>query len=45
VVFDADGKRTIELRDSTRQADAERLLRNGKAELQLMLDRYMAFDQ
>jgi phosphoglycerol transferase MdoB-like AlkP superfamily enzyme len=45
VVFDAEGKRIIELRDSTRQADAQRLLRNGQATLQLLLDQYIAFDQ
>lgn len=45
VVFDADGKRMIELRDSTRQADAQRLLRNGQATLQTLLDRYIDFDQ
>lgn len=45
LVFDADGKRTIELRDSTRQADADRLLHAGQATLQLLLDRYLEFDQ
>jgi phosphoglycerol transferase MdoB-like AlkP superfamily enzyme len=45
VVFDDNGKRVIELRDSSRTADAQRLLHTGKAELQLLLDRYMEFDQ
>ena len=45
VVFDDNGKRVIELRDSSRTIDAQRLLHTGKAELQLLLDRYMEFDQ
>ncbi|MBP9161482.1 MAG: hypothetical protein WBO28_05665 [Flavobacteriales bacterium] len=45
VVFDDNGKRVIELRDSSRTADAQRLLHAGQAELQLLLDRYMEFDQ
>lgn len=45
VVFDAVGKRVIALRDSGRTADAERLLLKGKAELQVLLDRYIRFDQ
>lgn len=45
VVFDETGKRVLELRDSTRTADEQRLLRDGKAQLQVLIDRYMAFDQ
>ena len=45
VAFDATGDRVIELRDSSRAADAERLLHAGKAELQVLLDRYIQFDQ
>lgn len=45
VAFDANGGRVIELRDSSRTADAERLLRSGKARLQVLLDRYIEFDQ
>ena len=45
VVFDDDGRRIIELRDSSRTADTERLLHAGKAELQVLLDRYIEFDQ
>lgn len=45
VVFDADGQRMIELRDSSRTRDADRLLHAGKAELQTLLDRYLEFDQ
>lgn len=45
VVFDDTGKRVIELRDSSRTADADRLLHAGKAELQVLLDRYIQFDQ
>lgn len=45
IVFDDNGKRVIELRDSSRTVDAERLLRYGQAELQVLLDRYIRFDQ
>ncbi|MFT3886417.1 MAG: sulfatase-like hydrolase/transferase [Flavobacteriales bacterium] len=45
IVFDETGQRVIELRDSTRTADEQRLLRDGKAQLQVLIDRYMAFDQ
>lgn len=45
VVFDDNGKRVIELRDSSRAADEKRLLHLGKAQLQVLLDRYMEFDQ
>ncbi|MBS1568479.1 MAG: sulfatase-like hydrolase/transferase [Bacteroidetes bacterium] len=45
VVFDAEGKRIIELRDSSRTADGQRLLHQGQATLQLLLDRYIEFDQ
>lgn len=45
VVFDDRSKRVIEIRDSSRTADEQRLLNAGKAELQLLLDRYMEFDQ
>lgn len=45
VVFDEAGQRVIELRDSTATKDAERLLRQGKAQLQLLIDSYMRFDQ
>lgn len=45
VVFDADANRVIELRDSSRAADRQRLLHQGQATLQLLLDRYIEFDQ
>lgn len=45
VVFDEAGQRVIELRDSADTKDRERLLRQGKAQLQLLIDQYMAFDQ
>ena len=45
VVMDAISKRTTELRDSSRTADRDRLLRNGKAQLQLLLDQYIGFNQ
>ncbi|MBZ0207692.1 MAG: hypothetical protein K8H89_15355 [Flavobacteriales bacterium] len=45
MVFDDNGKRMIELRESSKTADAERLLQNGKAQLQVLLDRYVEFDQ
>lgn len=45
VAFDATGNRMIELRDSSSTANTERLLRSGKATLQVLLDRYMEFDQ
>ena len=45
VVFDAVGQRITELRDSTRIGDRDRLLRNGQARLQVLLDRYIGFNQ
>lgn len=45
VVYDAVGDRIIELRDSARTADRDRLLWEGKARLQVLLDRYIALDQ
>lgn len=45
VVYDAVGKRIIELRDSTRVGDRDRLLHEGQARLQVLLDRYIDFDQ
>ncbi len=45
IAYDATGQRLIELRDSSRMGDAERLEELGKAQLQMLLDRYMAFDQ
>ena len=45
VVFDDRSKRVIEIGDRSRTADEQRLLNAGKAELQLLLDRYMEFDQ
>ncbi|MBP8822261.1 MAG: LTA synthase family protein [Flavobacteriales bacterium] len=45
VVFDATGGATIEVRDSSRMHDTARLLRQGKAELQELLDRYIDLDQ
>lgn len=45
VVFDDNSKRIIELRDSSRTTDEQRLLHAGKAQLQVLLDRYMEFDQ
>lgn len=45
VAFDDNGKRVIELRDSIRIADEERLIHAGKAQLQVLLDRYIEFDQ
>ena len=45
VVFDAVGQRITELRDSTRVGDRDRLLRDGQARLQVLLDRYIGFNQ
>ncbi|MBZ0206850.1 MAG: sulfatase-like hydrolase/transferase [Flavobacteriales bacterium] len=45
LVFDDNSKRVIELGDSSNTADAERLLHAGKAQLQVLLDRYIEFDQ
>jgi hypothetical protein len=45
VVFDNDARRVIELRDSTRTADEGRLLHQAKAQLQVLLDQYIEFDQ
>lgn len=45
ITFDANGGLVIELRDSTALADKERLLELGKAQLQVLLDRYIGFDQ
>ncbi len=45
IAYDAAGQRLIELRDSSRMADAARLEELGKAQLQVLLQRYMAFDQ
>lgn len=45
VVFDANGEQVIEVRDSSRTADEQRLLRVGKAQLQVLLDQYIGFDQ
>lgn len=45
VVCDAVGDRVIELRDSSRVADRDRLLRNGQVRLQILLDRYIGFNQ
>lgn len=45
VVLDAVGQRITELRDSTRIGDRDRLLRDGKARLQVLLDRYIGFNQ
>lgn len=45
LVFDAEGGRLLELRDSTRTADKDRLEALGKAKLQVLLDEYIHFDQ
>lgn len=45
IAFDANTGLVIELRDSTRQADQKRLLQLGKAQLQVLLDQYIRFDQ
>ncbi len=45
VVFDAVGQRITELRDSTRVGDRDRLLREGQARLQVLMDRYIGFNQ
>ncbi len=45
VVWDHVGQRVLELRDSSRTADRDRLLREGRAELQVLLDRYIGFNQ
>jgi len=45
VVFDATGDQPMEMRDSTRTRDASRLLEQGKAELQELLERYIDLDQ
>jgi phosphoglycerol transferase MdoB-like AlkP superfamily enzyme len=45
VVFDNDARRVIELRDSTRTADESRLIHQAKAQLQVLLDQYIEFDQ
>lgn len=45
VVFDEVGNRIVELRDSTDTKDRDRLLGDGKARLQVLLDRYIGFNQ
>ena len=45
VVMDAISTRTTELRDSSRTVDRDRLLRSGKGQLQVLLDRYIGFNQ
>ncbi len=45
VVFDAVGQRVKETREPTRTADRDRLLRDGQARLQVLLDRYIGFNQ
>ena len=45
VVWEHVGRRVVELRDSTRTKDRERLLQDGKAQLQVLLDRYIGFNQ
>lgn len=45
VVFDEVGQRITAVRDSSRTADRDRLLLNGKARLQVLLDRYIGFNQ
>lgn len=45
IAFDANGGLVIELRDSTDHRGQERLLQLGKAQLQVLLDRYIGFDQ
>lgn len=47
VVFDEVGNRVVELRDSsdTKDRDRDRLLGDGKARLQVLLDRYIGFNQ
>ncbi|MCC7501600.1 MAG: LTA synthase family protein [Flavobacteriales bacterium] len=45
VVWEHVGQRVVELRDSTRLQDRDRLLQDGKAQLQVLLDRYIGFNQ
>jgi phosphoglycerol transferase MdoB-like AlkP superfamily enzyme len=45
VVFDAAAGQVTEMRDSARTTDQERLLRSGKVQLQVLLDRYIGFNQ
>jgi phosphoglycerol transferase MdoB-like AlkP superfamily enzyme len=45
VAFDEVGQRVVELSDSAAANDRDRLLRNGKARLQVLLDRYLGFNQ
>ena len=45
LVFDETADRVIELRDSARTTDADRLLVQGKAGVQVLLDRYIRFNQ
>ena len=45
VVFDEVGKRVVELRDSSDTEARDRLLDGGKARLQVLLDRYLGFNQ
>lgn len=45
VVYDAVGQRITEVRDSVRIVDRDRLLREGQARLQVLLDRYIGFNQ
>ncbi len=45
VVFDEAGQRILEPGDSARMADQGRLLTIGKAHLQVLIDRYIGFNQ
>lgn len=45
VAFDEVGQRVVELRDSSDTNDRDRLLDQGKARLQVLLDRYLGFNQ
>lgn len=45
VVYDEDSKRVIELRDSMNINDRNRLVLNGSTQLQVLLDRYIGFNQ
>jgi membrane-anchored protein YejM (alkaline phosphatase superfamily) len=45
VVFDESAKRVLELRDSSRTTDRDRLLREGQVNIQVLLERFIEFDQ
>jgi phosphoglycerol transferase MdoB-like AlkP superfamily enzyme len=45
VVYDEGSKHVIELGDSSRTADRDRLLREGQVNIQVLLERFIEFDQ